>query len=1128
MGGGGMTLLSLIFRTLRSRWAASLAVILGMAVATAVIIGALVLGSSVTGTLRAQATAAYQNTPQVIYSSTHFFTEELAQRLPYRGIPGILTKGRVFRESPAGETLASASNTQIIALEPSKAEVTVDPQHLLLNETLASTLNDPAFNAEIFLTLPRTLDSATTAFTSSSRTDQLATLRLKRIWREADHNAFVNYFQLYPAQRAPRTAWLRLPEIQAAMQEPHRINLILLSPPESFYFGQAANRIPPPLPVALHNAMTLDDYGLSFTPGPEGSQQMILQARNGYLNAALASKAQAVAQELRKEMLPAAQIISTNLLTEVSLKTQNPDRAIPTIHYALAAGISSGGDAEISSSWALKTNEVALNQWTIGQLQEQSGTPVKLGDQITFRFLERQPNGELRNSEPVGPLTIARILPMSGLGADPTLTPTFKGFTDAATVHDWTPPAGFPFDPKLVTPADEEYWNQHRAAPKIFISLTLARQLWGAHSEKEATSEISSIRVPAALAATFKQALLAKLQPADVGISIRNLADEHLAAASSPTDFSTLFLALSMFLLAVALLLVLLLFRLLIEQQAPRIGLLLALGFTPGRIWRLMLLQGAMLAGLGTLMGLPLGLAYAGAMIHGLTTWWLPALGTPNLTLHFSWPPLLIGGGVGFVMAMAVILWALRILRRYTAIDLLVHRARYAGFTAHEKRQGRTRWFVLLAAWVGLAILLILQLAGQLSPTLGYFLIGSLTLVAVLETLAYRFLSRRQHSNSLSLWSLAWRNTTRHPTRTQLTLWLIAASVFLLITLAAFQAPATTTTANALILTVDQPLRADLNTSVGRKLLGITNPNDPLWSRAKFLGFWVQEGQDISCRNLTKPTTPRVLGIPTETLAACYPSEPLQTTLKLLNTPTADQTVPCAADAETATYNLHAAIGKPGKDRIPIPDHTGQTQQLKLTTLLPPPLHVFQGELLISQPNFTQLFGKPAGPALFLIEAPTSDLPTLRRELQQQLADYSVTLETTAERLASYQAIANTYLATFQTLGNLALFLGTLGLAIVLLRNLLERQNELALLLMLGFSPTRRFILILLENSLLLTTGMLLGLLCALPALIPAWGQVHLLNLLFPMAVILLSGLATLALITYLGSAKITQLTPAE
>ena len=61
----------------------------------------------------------------------------------------------------------------------------------------------------------------------------------------------------------------------------------------------------------------------------------------------------------------------------------------------------------------------------------------------------------------------------------------------------------------------------------------------------------------------------------------------------------------------------------------------------------------------------------------------------------------------------------------------------------------------------------------------------------------------------------------------------------------------------------------------------------------------------------------------------------------------------------------------------------------------------------------------------------------------------------TAQRLAEFHAVENTYLSTFQTLGGLGLLVGTIGLAAVLLRNVLERRRELALLRAVGYGRAR-------------------------------------------------------------------------
>ena len=59
----------------------------------------------------------------------------------------------------------------------------------------------------------------------------------------------------------------------------------------------------------------------------------------------------------------------------------------------------------------------------------------------------------------------------------------------------------------------------------------------------------------------------------------------------------------------------------------------------------------------------------------------------------------------------------------------------------------------------------------------------------------------------------------------------------------------------------------------------------------------------------------------------------------------------------------------------------------------------------------------------------------------------------TVARRNAFNAVQNTYLGTFQILGGLGLLLGSAGLGIIVLRNVLERRGELGLLLAVGFRP---------------------------------------------------------------------------
>jgi ABC-type antimicrobial peptide transport system permease subunit len=145
---------------------------------------------------------------------------------------------------------------------------------------------------------------------------------------------------------------------------------------------------------------------------------------------------------------------------------------------------------------------------------------------------------------------------------------------------------------------------------------------------------------------------------------------------------------------------------------------------------------------------------------------------------------------------------------------------------------------------------------------------------------------------------------------------------------------------------------------------------------------------------------------------------------------------------------------------------------------------------------------------VFLIEAGSGEVGTL---LEQLFADRGFDATRTADRLASYQVVENTYLSTFLALGGLGLLLGTLGLAVVMVRNVIERRAELALLQAVGFNRFSISWLVLSENAFVLVFGILVGTVTALLAVSPhllsrfaepPWG-----SLLLTLTAILFTGL---------------------
>ncbi len=186
-------------------------------------------------------------------------------------------------------------------------------------------------------------------------------------------------------------------------------------------------------------------------------------------------------------------------------------------------------------------------------------------------------------------------------------------------------------------------------------------------------------------------------------------------------------------------------------------------------------------------------------------------------------------------------------------------------------------------------------------------------------------------------------------------------------------------------------------------------------------------------------------------------------------------------DQTTANYALDLWGGR--GETFTIQDAHDRRLDLQVAGLLKD--SIFQGDLLLGEDDLQRYDPDAAGYRYFLIETPPGKATAVQQALQQKLGDYGFVSETTVERLSTLAAVQNTYLATFQSLGGLGLLLGTIGLAVVQWRNVLERRGELALLRAAGFPARTLAILVAMENVLLLVLGLGVGLLAALVAVLP-------------------------------------------
>jgi putative ABC transport system permease protein len=131
-------------------------------------------------------------------------------------------------------------------------------------------------------------------------------------------------------------------------------------------------------------------------------------------------------------------------------------------------------------------------------------------------------------------------------------------------------------------------------------------------------------------------------------------------------------------------------------------------------------------------------------------------------------------------------------------------------------------------------------------------------------------------------------------------------------------------------------------------------------------------------------------------------------------------------------------------------------------------------------------FPEVEGYRAWLIDTPPDRKIEISEHLTRRMADAGLSVETTVERLEVFARVEDTYLSIFLVLGGLGLMLGCIGLGLIVARNLLERQGELAMLRALGFNKHALLRMVCYEHLYLLAAGLLAGLICAIVSVTPS------------------------------------------
>jgi len=1013
-----------------------LGTLLGVTVAGAILVGALAIGDCVRESLRGLALARIGQATFALASTDRFFRSALAS--DFQPAAAVL---QLPGTAATPDEKARANHVQILGVDEhfwTLAEKPVSqqipPGSVVLNSALAQQLHVKAGETIVLHVQKPSLLSQEAPISPREDVSTGMRLTVSAVVTDAEFGRF----GLQANLASPLNAFLPISWLQEKVDQPGRANLLLTG-------GEKTE---------LKQHWTLADAGLEWSNVPGRAE---LRSGRVFIDPAIVEAAGS-----------GTELVLTYFVNEL----RDGQRTTP---YSM---VTAAGPPLVPSD--MSDNEIVVSPWLAEDLQ------AKAGDELQLKYFVLGSGHRLEEKSDT--FRIRAVAPADGPTADRTLMPDFPGIAKAEKTENWD--AGFAIDMKRIRPKDEQYWKDYRGTPKAFVTLAAGRRMWG-----NRFGDVTAIRFPANVSrAAVEKEMLSKLDPASLGLTFMPVREQALAASSQSEDFGGLFIGFSFFLVVAALILLALLFHFGLERRATEVGLLLAVGWRPKQVRRLLLLEGAIIAVVGSVLGVAGGILYARGILWGLTTLWRAAVAESPLQFHVTAQTLAVGGLSGILVSTLVIWLAVRGQAKRPARELLEQGSELERAVASGKRRRRSwaDWIAVASGAGAVAVVSVPLSTHNTSDVESFFGAGSLLLICGAAAVAvwFRNVAARTVSPPLTLFGLGVRGATRQRKRSLAIVALLASGAFLIAAVQANKLDASRdsrrrssgTGGFAFLGESALPIVQDLNTKAGREFFGLEENS---LKDVTVVSLRVHDGDDASCLNLNRAQTPRLLGINPEELfdRSAFTFTEITTNApqgpRWLSLEAGGDEIPAVGDAATITWALHKKIG----DTVNYTDDHGRPFKVRLVGAVAN--SILQGSLIVAESEFVKKFPGEAGYRMFLVDASPRDAAAVSGTLTRGLRDRGLELIPAAERLNAFNAVQNTYLDTFQVLGGLGLLLGSVGLGVVVLRNVLERRGELALMAAVGFKPRTLRQLVVTEHAVLQALGLGLGMAAAALALLP-------------------------------------------
>ena len=919
-----MNRLRLIVQSLFFFWRVNLAVGLGVAAATAVLTGALLVGDSMRGSLREISLDGLGKIDEILIAD-RFFREELANELENSeefkdnfekaesvvlfpnasasftnieeetkvankvtligckngfwdfGLETIRPKDSTGKLPEFDELDLSALTTPIVINQPLAADLGISVGDLESKDGVVLTVQIPK---------PQLVNADNPIGKKKDLYEIIARLKIVDIVPAKS----LGRFTLHPTQLIPRILFLPMSTVQEALEKEDLANAIVVaansenrgtSKTESKHLQNLLK------PKIADTGLIFKKVELSYKDEKGGDTPIFSYTSLSCDSLLLNEKTSDLAQSAFNDLSP--QPVLTYLANSIEL---NESEAIP---FSMVTAIDQTKQFELTSAVdgepisKLEPNQIAISSWaaddfllTAGQLKGDIDEAAKvrlyqglIGRDIVVSFYEPEAShGKLvpRNvtfelSDIVKVETPNKPFSLRGRRSRPA---EFNAAPTLANDPDLTPFVPGVTDQASINKWDLPFKTETRGQDDTYWDyfrttpkafISLKK---GQELWQSRFGKVTSLRIYGDLKTEeLEQRLMEEAEKVEesFGLDFIPIKRRNLQASSGTTPFDGLFLGLSFFIIISALILIALLFRLGVEQKSSQLGLLAAVGLNRIQISRLLLLEGLFVSVLGAAIGIGLGVGYAKLMVYGLTTWWVDAVMTSFMQFHWTYRSLAIGFMIGVFVSLATIWVTILRMGRMPIRELLSGKTEPQ--VSVQFKPSKLLNYVSLGSFlfaVCLAILAAFSLGGEAQA--GAFMGGGFLMLTFFLIRIWIWLKRpSDNSQNFSRMLLAFQNASRNPLRSTMTIGLVAAATFLIVAISSFR----------LAPTEEGTGGFDLIAESSRPIVGdfqVKETRDELLDSdlaelkdIDIYSFRYLPGDEAGCNNPFQAQRPKVLGV---------------------------------------------------------------------------------------------------------------------------------------------------------------------------------------------------------------------------------------------------------------------------